>query len=768
MPKLLLKTFFSFILFFTAICTQGQQPASITGLQLWLDAADVTAATGTNPATGSLVTTWNDKSGAGHNAVVLNGQAAAQFISSGINGSPVMRFTRASQTSGCVYKVDGLDIRAVTNPAVTIFTVYKQGTRSGDQGLWGDDNGDWDRFYFSSWSGYAGADNGGASLGPTNPAAIVTGAGVPGITRLLTAVYDHAAGNGSAIYFNGQVITRFTDNTSATAAQTSFYIGFDGDDNCYNGDVAEVLVYNRKLSDCEIQQVNKYLGQKYGEVFSTVTISAAGATTFRKGGSVLLNTTANGTSWQWLRNGVAIANATSGSYSATTSGNYRLAVSNGSCWDTSGVIAVQVIPPIVVEQLAPVKCNGEADAILKAAFAGGAGSYTIKWYKNNSSFSTGITPSFSGDTTYSQASGLGSGTYKAEVLDNNNLLLTDTTYIITNPAALIITGSATAASCNNRCDGEAVLTASGGVTPYLYTLGTNAASAAAVYSKLCTGNYAILVRDANNCTATSSVTILNPPAAGIGLTANTDTLLCKGTALQVDAVVAGTASYQWSGVNNFTSQSSSINVTDAGLYKVIITLADGCTYKDSIRLAYTADTAIKAKMMMTAHAFINEEVVAVNLTAPDPQTQAWTVPAGAQLVTNTAEKLIMRFAAKGLYEVKLGATSRNVCHTRDSATVLVDAVAAEVDNRQVLVREVSAAPNPTTGAFNLYIKLNQAGKVAVRIYSFTGVLAYSAVIPAGSGTSITHPVNLTGATKGTYVIVVETINSAEVRKVLIN
>lgn len=768
MLKLPIKSLFLFSLLCTTAPTKGQQPSAIAGLQLWLDAADVTAATGANPASGSTVATWKDKSGTGHNAVVLNGQSAAQFISNEINGNPVMRFTRNSQTSGCVYQVQGLDIRATTTPAVTIFTVYKQGTRSGDQGLWGDDNGDWDRFYFSSWSGYAGADNGGASLGPTNPAAIVIGAGVPDITRLLTAVYDYSVNNGSAIYFNGQVLTRFTDNTSATNAQSSFYIGFDGDDNCYNGDVAEVMVYNRRLTECEIQQVNKYLGQKYGSVFSTVAIAASGATTFRKGGNVLLNSATTGNTYQWLRDGVAISSATSGSYSATVSGSYRLAVNNGSCWDTSGAIMVTVVPPVVIAQLAPVVCNGDANGILKAAFAGGSSTYTVKWYKNNNNFTAGITTAVSGDTSFSQAASLGAGTYRAEVWNSNNILLTDTTYILANPAVLNITGNATAATCYNRCDGSATLVASGGVMPYQFILGAGAASSATVYTHVCANTYAIQVTDANGCKASSQIIVANPAVTGLALTANTDTLLCKGAALQVNAVVAGTATYLWSGVNGFTSGSSGISVSNAGLYKVTVTLADGCTYKDSIRLTYTSDTAVRARMMITAHAFINEEVVAVNLTSPDPQTQAWTIPSAAQITTNTSEKLVMKFPVKGTYEVKLGATSHNVCNTRDSATVLVDAVAPEVDNRQVLVREVSAAPNPTTGAFNLIIKLNQAGKVAVRIYSFTGILAYSAVIPGDSGTSITHPVNLSGATKGTYVIVVETVNSSEVRKILIN
>lgn len=317
-------------------------PTGLAGLKLWLDASDVNNGTA-NPSDGTAVNTWKDKSGNGNNATTYAGQNSGVVYSNQINGKSVMRFTRSSQYLGSVYQVSGVDIRAVANAAVTIFTVYKQGTQSGDQGLWGDDNGGWDRFYFTSWSSNAsvGANNGGASLGPTNPAATVTGAGIVGVTRLLTAVYNNGVNSGSAIYFNGQTVTTFTDQTDPTAAQTSFRIGFDGDDNCYNGDIAEVIIYNRVLTACEIQQINRYLGNKYGIVFSTVGINAGGPTTFYQGGTVTLTASVTGTAYQWYRNGVAISGATAQSYVAATAGSYTVEVTNG-CVDASPATVVTV------------------------------------------------------------------------------------------------------------------------------------------------------------------------------------------------------------------------------------------------------------------------------------------------------------------------------------------------------------------------------------------------------------------------------------------
>lgn len=1094
MIKILLRGLF-FILLTLPALVQAQQPSTISGLQLWLDAADVTG-TGTNPANGTTVTTWKDKSAQHHDAVQANGQSAGVLASSSINGLPAMHFTRNSVTSGTVYRVSGMDIRATTNPSVTIVTVYKQGVRSGDQGLWGDDNGNWDRFYFTSWSGNAsaGADNGGASLGPTNPAAIVKGAGIQGLTRLLTAVYDHGVNNGSAIYFNGQVVTTFTDQTDPVAAQSGFYIGFDGDDNPFNGDVAEVMVYNRKLTACEQLQVNRYLSLKYGVVFSSVAVTASGPTTFTEGQTVTLTGSVTG-SYQWLRNGVAIAGATNQSYQAVAAGDYKIIVSNSGCADTSAAVtvattpvtmtapgnalaldgtndyinadtllpasytkeawvllqtsnptnpilsgnasgatshafgapptagspilsaghngvwnqvkdtvalstgrwyhvavtydaatttmrlykngaliaenknvapfagskalllggftdnganrvwggrldevrvyasalpqatiqadmygaaplpaslvayynfdegvaggnnvgtivlidrsagqhhallqnfalnagsssnwvesyamvmpvttaatniqvnqftanwtastigtagsyvldvsdtisftnllpgysaltvtglsqvvtglkagvtyyyrvradkpsvtgqgtysvttkALTTVPSVDLTATAQVLCNGGTTGALKATFAGGTADYTMKWYKNATVFTNNITTT-SAATTTSTATTLGAGTYKVDVLDKGGRLMGTASYQLNDPALLTLSQQVVGISCNNACDAQVTLTAGGGTLPYTYKLGTGAPTGLNVFKNVCAGTYAATVTDNNGCTASvPQIAIVNPAPATLGLASHTDTLLCKNTVLTASAATVAAATYTWTGVNGFTAAGRTINVSTPGMYKVTAVQAGGCTYRDSVNLKYTATEAIPASMILTAHAFINEEVVAVNLTASIPQTQAWTIPAGAQVISQVPEKLVMKFATKGKYEVKLGVGSYDVCRTRDSATVLVDAVADSVSSsNQVILREVSLAPNPTTGPFSLILKLNKSGKVAVRIYSFTGTLAYSTILPDNGLTSITAPVDLSGANKGTYVVVVETANSSEVRKLLLN
>mgnify|MGYP002777006283 CR=1 FL=1 len=79
----------------------------------------------------------------------------------------------------------------------------------------------------------------------------------------------------------------------------------------------------------------------------TAAITAGGATTFCVGGSVALTATGGGAgaTYQFRRNGSAIAGATAATYSATQAGNYSVVATSGAgCAATPAALAVTVNP----------------------------------------------------------------------------------------------------------------------------------------------------------------------------------------------------------------------------------------------------------------------------------------------------------------------------------------------------------------------------------------------------------------------------------------
>lgn len=140
----------------------------------------------------------------------------------------------------------------------------------------------------------------------------------------------------------------------------------------------------------------------------TVTISAAGPTTFCEGFSVILNSTTTGaTSYQWKLNGANIAGATSPSYVATQNGDHSLAVSNGSCTINSLPITVTVNPlPIVTVSPNPndtvTVCNGSSTTFSANLVAG----YTYQW-QTSPTIQPGIWTDIPGATTNTCTTNIG-------------------------------------------------------------------------------------------------------------------------------------------------------------------------------------------------------------------------------------------------------------------------------------------------------------------------------------------------------------------------
>jgi hypothetical protein len=267
-----------------AVAAPPPGPGGVTdGLLTWLDAADPDADgnPANNPADGTALNTWKDLSGNDNDAVRLAGKNAGTYTTApagSINGQATVDFRRVNDGQGSIYDIPGVDVRAVTHEDLTLLAVYRPRTLEMNNGVFGNDNGNWDRFFLSYIPFFGnGVDDGVASLGPAQRGVVVPRAGVRGTVRLMTLAYDgnvtgttnQGPTDGSAVYFNGEVVRRFTDSTHPSDAQRSLRVGWDGDNSVFDGHIAEVVVYDRVLTNEELRDVNYYLSLKYDFTVAT-------------------------------------------------------------------------------------------------------------------------------------------------------------------------------------------------------------------------------------------------------------------------------------------------------------------------------------------------------------------------------------------------------------------------------------------------------------------------------------------------------------------
>ncbi|MDB5230104.1 MAG: hypothetical protein JWN76_909, partial [Chitinophagaceae bacterium] len=326
-----------------------------------------------------------------------------------------------------------------------------------------------------------------------------------------------------------------------------------------------------------------------------------------------------------------------------------------------------------------------------------------------------------------------------------------------NPIIPTISNSRPLSFCTN--DSAVLVSSSPGNNQWLLNGNIIPGAVSLQYVTNISGNYTVQVANASGCSATSaSVTTTNRSTIGTGLGTH-DTLICKATSIKITASANLSATYSWTAVKTgFTSTLSQVNLSAADLYKVRITLSNGCTVIDSINVRNTADTAIKARLSVSGHAFINQTLVLVNVTSPAPQSQNWALPAGATVMLSTDSVVMMKFASAGNYMVYLKNKSYNVCASTDSAKIVITTndslnVVAAIP---VVVRNITIAPNPTTGIMNVGIELNQLGKTSLRIYDLYGTLAYSKNITPVTA-KFTEKVDISAAPSNqTYLLVIQT------------
>lgn len=218
------------------------------GMLMWLKAS-----TGVTKDGNGFVSYWADQSGAGNN--VSQSTAALQPVLdlSAANGRPAVKFQGGGnvlQTSGLVAPADGpFSVLTFVSPTsiASPQTIYWQGGSSSTNGygagLTTPAN------LSASWGGSS------AQITQTDPAAV-------GKWYLVSTTYDQSF---HRMWVNG-VSAGSAPKVDSNFNGGVFSIGNYGPapTQGFNGDIAEVLVYNRALSDDERSSAERYLKYKYG------------------------------------------------------------------------------------------------------------------------------------------------------------------------------------------------------------------------------------------------------------------------------------------------------------------------------------------------------------------------------------------------------------------------------------------------------------------------------------------------------------------------
>jgi gliding motility-associated-like protein len=248
------------------------------------------------------------------------------------------------------------------------------------------------------------------------------------------------------------------------------------------------------------------------------------------------------------------------------SGNYTITVT-----DLNGCTASTIVTVLQPTQLSATSVQDSVNC-----FGGTNGSITVTANGGTPGYSYNIG---SGAQASPVLTNLVAGNYTITVTDINGCTAT-TSVTVLQPTQLTATSVQDSVNCFGGTNGSITVTASGGTPSYSYNLG-NGAQASPVLTNLVAGNYTITVTDLNGCTATTSVTVLQPTL--LTATSVQDSVNCFGSNDGSITVTTsgGTPSYSYN-LGNGAQVSATLNNLVAGNYTITVTDLNGCTATTSV------------------------------------------------------------------------------------------------------------------------------------------------------------------------------------------
>ena len=366
---------------------------------------------------------------------------------------------------------------------------------------------------------------------------------------------------------------------------------------------ASATITDATAINLSVTSVNSGCGSPNGSASATVTGGAGGYTYSWTGGA-----TTN-----------AITSLSASTYNVTVTDNNLCSVTSSATITNSGALNIST-------SSTPTSCSGGASGSAAATINGGTSPFTYSWSNGN---------------TTASISNVVAATYQVTVADNASCSGTASA-VVAAGTPLNTNTNTTNINCYSAANGIASVNVSSGTSPYQYAWNTGATTA--TITSLDANDYYVTVTDGNNCVAIDTVTITQPDAITIFVTATP--VSCAGLTNGRATVHAtgGTPnySYLWS---NSTTSLSIINLV-AGTYSITLTDNNLCTASASFDITNPVPiSGLATPTNDSCNAGSDGSIILLPVGGSAPYTYSWSngsttanisaLPSGVYTVTIT-------------------------------------------------------------------------------------------------------------------------------------
>ncbi|MFO0479756.1 MAG: PKD domain-containing protein [Bacteroidota bacterium] len=297
-------------------------------------------------------------------------------------------------------------------------------------------------------------------------------------------------------------------------------------------------------------------------------------------------------------------------------GSYNIVVEDASGCKATSSPTILTQPDQLIESISisNVSCFGSASGSASVSVSGGTPAFTYTWLPSA--------------TTGSVISGLTAGNYSIQISDANNCSINSLFSINQPTIPLQATSSVTNVTCFGLNNGIGEINVTGGTGPFQYNW-LPLASSGQLIGSLSPGNYTVNVIDFNNCSTSTTLSIIQPLAAITATEMHTN-VLCFGLSNGSASVTVsgGTPGYSYNWSLPAVSSTSVANNLDPTDYFVTVSDLNNC--QTVVQITIDSPTEIIASLVPidAACGLANGSITSQVTGGTAPYTYSWSPIAG--------------------------------------------------------------------------------------------------------------------------------------------
>lgn len=254
---------------------------------------------------------------------------------------------------------------------------------------------------------------------------------------------------------------------------------------------------------------------------------------------------------------------------------------------------------VSITELQGINCYGDNTGVLSSDMIGGTLPFTYTW-------------SVPGQTS-ANLSSVGAGLYSVSISDVYGCS-GEASHEVTQPEMLTMLIEHSDVLCRGGSNGDATVTVSGGVFPYIYNWSHGSTSSH--ISSLYAGTYNVQVTDLNGCIITDFV-VIDEPDQAVGLNLTTADVSCEGRydGMALATGTGGTAPYSvyWFQYGTLIASGEQVNSLRAGNYSVELFDANNCPAEADFVINEPIALSVGSEMYSVTCKGFNDGVIAVSI-----------------------------------------------------------------------------------------------------------------------------------------------------------